>query len=96
MRMSEEEWAEVKAALTVGVLVTGWVSAHRAFGFFVKLDAFETVPALIEIPEYSRQLGRSVDLEDFPPIGERVRAVVLDHIDGVQRIRLSRVQQIGA
>ena len=69
--------------------------AHRTFGFFVELDAFADVPACMEIPEYSRQLGRKgIGLDDFPRIGQPVRAVVLDHTDGAQQIRLTRVQQI--
>lgn len=96
MRVSEAEWAGVKSRLPLGTSISGRVAAHRLFGFFVELEQFEGVSALIEIPEYALQLGRPAHLEDFPPIGAEVRGVVLDHADDAQQIRLTRVEQCTA
>lgn len=96
MRMSDEEWVGVKSRLPVGTSISGRVAAHRTFGFFVELDQVEGVVALIEIPEYAQQLGRSADLDDFPPIGAEVRGIVLDHAEDAQQIRLTRVEPSAA
>ena len=96
MTMSDQEWADLKSTLPVGTTVSGRVAVHRSFGFFDELDELDEladVVALIEIPEYARQLGRPADLEDFPPIGAEVRGIVLDHVDGAQQIRLTSTER---
>ena len=92
--MSHERRSDVKKRLPAGAAVSGTVVAHQPFGFFVTLDGFEDVNALVEINEYSNQLGNPIFMEDFPSIGSKVSAKVLCHAERAQQIRLSHVELV--
>jgi predicted RNA-binding protein with RPS1 domain len=75
-------------ACPAGSTVAATVVAHRPFGFFVRLDGLEHVKALVEIPEYRRDLTDRASVE-FPPVGSRVEVTVLHHKHETEEFVLS-------
>jgi hypothetical protein len=94
----EQGWRGVRKKLAVGSRVTGTVARHEAFGFFVTLDQLPEVRAIVELPNYRPRGavpsfgpdGSVASLDPpYPPIGTRVEAVVVDHVEHNRQIRLS-------
>ena len=90
--ISEKRWSEIKRLLPVGSRVSGTVAARHPFGFFVSIRGFRDLAALIEITTFADEAKRSVEINDFPPLGSSVKAEVLYYADGAQQARLGHVE----
>lgn len=80
------EWAVAGSRFASGVVVTGVVLSHRAFGFFAGLG--EPVIGLAGIPRV-REPGQRVGRRDYPAVGSQVTAVVPGASDPRRQVRLS-------
>ena len=83
---ADEEWAVARERFASGVVVTGVVLSHHAFGFFVDLGG--PVTGLVEIPRV-KESWQPVDPRDYPPVGQEITAVVLGAVDLKRQIHLS-------
>jgi ribosomal protein S1 len=83
---TEEEWAAAKSRFTSGVVVIGVVLSHHPFGFFVDLGY--PIVGLVEIPRV-KESWQPVDPRDYPPVGRKITAVVLDAVDLQRQVHLS-------
>lgn len=79
-------WEEVKRQFPVGSVVTGTVTLHQPFGVFVDLGDPDCY-GLVEIPEFL-DAGR-MTVDQYPPVGSTVRAVVMHHGDEDHRVWLT-------
>jgi ribosomal protein S1 len=75
-------WEEAKRRFPVGRRVRGTVTAHHPFGIFVDLGD-PTALGLVQITDF-RDEGR-MTLEQYPPLGASIEAVVLGHTDDHRR-----------
>jgi ribosomal protein S1 len=85
-KLTDEEWAAAKSRFTSGVVVTGVVLSHHQFGFFVDLGY--PVIGLVEIPRV-KELWQPVGPQDYPPVGQKITAVVLDAVELQRQVHLS-------
>jgi ribosomal protein S1 len=85
-KLTDEEWATAKSRFTSGVVVTGVVLSHHPFGFFVDLGY--PVIGLVEIPRV-KEPWQPVDPQDYPPVGQKITAVVLTAVDLQRQVHLS-------
>jgi ribosomal protein S1 len=83
---TDEEWAAATSRYASGVAVSGVVLSHHAFGFFVDLGY--PVTGLVEIPRV-KDPGQPVDPRDYPPVGQKITAVVLGCVDLQRQVHLS-------
>jgi predicted RNA-binding protein with RPS1 domain len=79
-------WDELKIQVKQGDIIEGSIIRHEPYGVFVDIDCpFE---GLIEIPEF-RENGIMMTQQEYPHIGERVKAVVLGFKDMGSQVKLS-------
>ena len=86
---SEDAWPEAKSKFPVGPTVLGTVARVEPFGVFVDIPGCG-VRALLEVPEFEDG-PRAFDLGDYPQVGAAIRAVVVDHVEHNQQLRLSTI-----
>lgn len=91
MTTTDDEWAALKLAVPVGKTVRGRVNEHARFGFFVELEDHPSSNALGLAPDFEREGGEgagATEPPEFPSIGSRVEADILDHVEPTKQIRL--------
>lgn len=86
--MPPDLWQEVKHLLPVGTEVSGEVLVHRPFGFFVRIDHFPDVSAVVLAPDFVPNGIEHLDSDQWPRPRERVSAEVFYYVDPTQQIRL--------
>ena len=87
-------WDAVKAALPLGSVVHGAVERVVPFGFFVRIDGYPDVRALIDRISF-RPGGRGVTDENWPVERDTVEAVVVEHRDDHHQVKLRVGPPIG-
>jgi ribosomal protein S1 len=91
MTMTDDAWTALKLAVPVGGTVHGRVIQHARFGFFLELDDHPTANAVVLAPDFERERGdrgESTEPLEFPSVGSRVEADILDYVDLTKQIRL--------
>jgi predicted RNA-binding protein with RPS1 domain len=81
------EWERTKTLLPKGLIIEGRVEQLYDFGAFISIPGTAAL-GIIVITSIS-DVERSLSVDDFPPVGTQVRAVVLGHRDSGQQIELS-------
>jgi ribosomal protein S1 len=71
-------WEEAKRRFPIGSRVQGTVTAHQPFGVFVNIGDADAL-GLIQITDFLDS-GR-MTVEQYPPVGALIDAVVLGHTD---------------
>jgi ribosomal protein S1 len=84
---SEHEWQAAKADFPIGSIVEGEVVHIEPFGVFVAIPGC-AVHAVLLVTEFEDG-DRRFNLSDYPAVGSPVRAVVVDHVEHNQQLRLS-------
>ena len=84
---TERDWIEAKEWFPIGKIVSADVIRVEAFGVFLDLpDA--NVRGLLLVP-FLEDGERALELEDYPRVGDSVRAIVVHHEEHNRQIRLS-------
>lgn len=69
-----ERWSQIRERLHEGQTVQGTVIARADFGVWVDIDAGH--PALLLVPEMQGARERSLDLDDYPAVGDFIEAQI--------------------
>lgn len=85
--MPAREWESAKVKFPVGSTVEGEVIHVEPYGVFVALPGCG-VRAVLLVTEFEDG-DRRFDLSEYPSVGSRVRAVVVDQVNHNQQLRLS-------
>ncbi len=93
------KWDELKRSLRVGSRVAGFVTRHEPFGVFVEIPGIP-FEGLVQITGFKDEGRMTVD--EFPPFGSPLAAVVLGFKEtgqqiwlGVKPSQLSGTQEVG-
>lgn len=78
-------WEEIKQRLPIGTRLSGVVTEHRHFGFFVDIGESEAI-GLVQITDIVDEGGMTP--EQYPAVGATIEAVVLGHNDRSKQIWL--------
>jgi transcriptional accessory protein Tex/SPT6 len=89
---SESAWGAVKATLKPGDRVSGTVMTHHGFGMLI--DIGQPALGLVEVSRIGEG-GVPGGMDNYPPIGSTVNAVVLGLADLQRRVHLSMRQSDG-
>lgn len=82
-----EEWRSAKLNFPVGSTVEGELIHVEPYGVFVAIPGCG-VHAVLLVTEFEDG-DKRFDLPEYPPVGSRVQAVVVDHVEHNQQLRLS-------
>jgi ribosomal protein S1 len=86
MKNDETEWDRVKTnELAPGAIVQGAVQRHLPFGVFVEIRGVPFT-GLVQIVDFKDEGVMTVD--EYPPIGSYIKAVVLGFRDSNNQISL--------
>ena len=69
------DWSELKKRMPVGTHISGLVSKHKPYGFFVDIHGV-SFEGLVQITDFREEAHRATP-NDYPPLGEEIQAVVL-------------------
>jgi ribosomal protein S1 len=90
----EREWESTKVNFPIGSMVEGEVIRVEPYGVFVAIPGcpFHSVLLVTEFEDGER----SFDISEYPAMGSRIRAVVVDLAEHNHQLRLStRRSRIG-
>ena len=85
----ERDWAAARSRLVVGKSVNGRVIARRLFGVFV--DVGVGFPALLPVIQFEDARQRCYNFEDYPAIGELIKARVVGFDDQNRQVGLTQL-----
>jgi len=86
MENAQIDWQEVKLLYPIGRQIVCTVEQHMRFGVFVDIG-HSVIKGLIEIIEFVDD--GIMDYKQYPEIGAKIRAVILDYTPHNNQIRLS-------
>jgi len=86
VKPTPSQWNDAKERYRVGALVRGRVVRVEAFGVFVDLDC----PAIgLLLVTHFEDGPRGFNIDEYPPVGASIDAVVVHHEESNMQIRLS-------
>lgn len=90
----DDDWRQMKLRLPVLTEVRCEVTSHARFGFFVAVDDYPELNAVVLAPDFERSSIPVTSFEDFPEVGSHMKAEVIDHIDETKQVRLRVGQHV--
>ena len=98
VEFTQEEWNALLARYPPGTPVSGVVTSCQVFGVFVCVDQLPKVPALLEIIHFKitedAPQHRIVFPDDYPSVGSRVEAHILDWCLRPKDVRLTQLSHL--
>ncbi|MFK7777107.1 MAG: S1 RNA-binding domain-containing protein [Gimesia sp.] len=70
-----DSWAELKSSLKPGMKLTGTITRHESYGFFVAIPNVD-FEGLVQITDITDEKGR-LSPSDYPQVGTLIEGVVL-------------------